>query len=163
MNRRSLNRIRVFCVAALMALVSTATIAATTVPLRATIVFDEILGAPIPGCALTGTIAGGGTAGKLGALRMTSTDCINPLSATKFLFVSDEVVLEFANGDQIWAAYGGTLSATDGAIRGSYFIFGGTGAFADARGIGTIEGVELINFETGEGSGQVQLKGTLTY
>ena len=160
MNRRSLNRIRVFCVAALMALVSTATIAATTVPIRATIVFDEhVGGAPIPGCALTGTIAGGGTAGKLGALRMTSTDCINPLSATKFLFVSDEVVLEFANGDQIWAAYGGTLSATDGAIRGSYFIFGGTGAFTDARGIGTIEGVESM--ATSEG--QVQLKGTLTY
>jgi hypothetical protein len=163
MRKHSLTRFWVWCVGALIALVSTATIATTTVPLRATIGFTEQVGAPSFGCALTGTIDGFGTAGKLGALHLTSTDCINPLSATQFVFVSDEVVLDFGNGDQIFAAYGGTLSANTGAIHGSYFIYGGSGRFENARGIGTIEGFEGLDFETGKGSGQVQLKGTLTY
>jgi hypothetical protein len=146
-----------------MALVSTATIATTTVPIRSTIGFADQVGAPSFGCTLTGTINGYGTAGKLGALLLTSTVCINPLSATQFVFVSDEVVLDFGNGDQIFAAYGGTLSPNTGAIRGSYFIYGGSGRFENAHGIGTIEGFEGLDFKTGEGSGQVQLKGTLTY
>ncbi|HET6802167.1 MAG TPA: hypothetical protein VFI50_05935, partial [Casimicrobiaceae bacterium] len=78
MRKHSLTRFWVWCVGALIALVSTATIATTTVPLRATIGFTEQVGAPSFGCALTGTIDGFGTAGKLGALHLTSTDCINP-------------------------------------------------------------------------------------
>jgi hypothetical protein len=66
-------------------------------------------------------------------------------------------------GDQLWAAYGGTLSANNGAIKGTYVIIGGTGRFEHATGLGIIDGVEQIEFATGQGSGQIQLKGTLLY
>ena len=92
-----------------------------------------------------------------------STDCINPLSTTSFLFVSDAVSLTVEGGDQLWAAYGGTLSATNGAVTGTYVIIGGTGRFQHATGLGTIEGHEAIDFRTGSGVGQIQLKGTLFY
>jgi hypothetical protein len=66
-------------------------------------------------------------------------------------------------GDQLWAAYGGTLSANNGAIKGTYVIIGGTGRFEHATGIGTINGVEQIDLQTGSGNGQIQLKGTVFY
>ena len=155
-----------YCVALVTALFSTAAIAApVAAPFRATIAFTEQVGptATNADCALTGTISGVGTAPKLGTVHLTSVDCINPLSPTSFLFLSDEVVLTLDGGDQIWAAYGGTLSATDGVIKGTYFIFGGTGRFANAAGVGKIDGFEAIDFGTGAGRGQIQLNGTLAY
>lgn len=100
---------------------------------------------------------------KLGTVALTSIDCINPLSPKSFLFLSDELVLTLDTGEQIWAAYGGSLSATNGAIKGGYFVFGGTGRFENARGAGTIEGSEAIDFSIGAGSGQIELKGTIAY
>jgi hypothetical protein len=61
------------------------------------------------------------------------------------------------------AAYEGTLSASNGAINGAYAIIGGTGRFAHATGLGTTDGVERIDFATGQGSGQIQLKRPLFY
>ena len=95
---------------------------------------------------------------KLGAVSLASEDCINPISATTFVFTSDKVVLG-AKGDQIWAAYAGTLSATDHSIHGTFVVFGGTGRFKDARGIGVIDGSEDLS----TGTGQIQLKGALSY
>jgi hypothetical protein len=155
-----------YCVALATALFSTLSVAAPgAAPFRATIAFTEQV---VPtttnaNCALTGTISGVGTEPKIGTVHLTSVDCINPLSPTSFLFLSDEVVLAADGGDQIWAAYGGTLSATDGVIKGTYFIFGGTGRFANAAGVGKIDGFEAIDFLTGAGRGQIQLKGTLGY
>ena len=154
-----------FCVALVAALFSTISIAAsTTASFRATIAFTEqVAPSPDTNCYLSGDLSGIGMATKLGSVHLTSTDCINPLSPTSFLFLSDELVLTVDNGDQIWAAYGGTLSATNGVIKGTYFIFGGTGRFDNATGVGTIDGFEAIDFPTGAGRGQIQLKGTLSH
>lgn len=166
MNRQGWSCVRLFCVAFVVALSSSAALAASIVPFRATIGFAEQVAPstdPAEHCALIGTIGGGGTSTPLGPLQLTSRDCINPLSATSFLFVSDEVVLHLATGELIYAAYGGTLSLTDGVVRGSYFIYGGTGRFKRAGGVGTISGVEGLDPTTGAGGGQIELTGTLVY
>ena len=144
------------------ALVSTVSMAAT-VPLRATLQFNEQAVPMGPPCYLTGMISGSSIASTLGPIQFASKDCINPLSATTFLFVSDQVVLTLDSGEQIFAAYGGTLSGTTGAIQGSYFIFGGTGRFQHASGIGRISGFENVNFTTGMGAGKIDLNGTVSY
>ena len=137
---------------------------ASSVPLRATIaITEQVVPSSQVGCLLTGTITGIGTTTNLGAIHLTSTDCINPLSTTAFLFVSDAVTLTVDGGDQLWAAYGGTLFANNGVIKGTYVIIGGTGRFEHATGLGTINGVEQIDLQTGSGNGQIQLKGTVFY
>jgi len=152
-----------FCIALVAALFSSASLAAKTIPFNATIQFEEQIGAATGTCFLTGAISGNGTATEIGPVSLASVDCINPISATSFLFVSDKVVLGVANGDQIWAAYAGSLSLTDGSIRGTYFVFGGTGRFKHARGFGTIQGSEAIDFRSGSGTGTITLTGTLVY
>jgi hypothetical protein len=153
------------CLALVTALFSTVSVAASsTVPLQATIAFTEQVAPSTDAkCLLTGTISGDGSAPRFGTVQLASVDCINALSATSFLFMSDEVVLTVANGDQIWVAYVGTLSAASGAIRGTFFIFGGTGRFENATGAGTIGGSEVLDFSTGAGKGRIQLKGAVTY
>ena len=119
MNRRFSQGVLLGCLTVAPFLFPAASVAAspTVVPLQATIAITEGISqatAADPHCALIGTISGTGTAGSLGPLTVTSRDCINPVNATatSFVFASDEVVLTTADGDQIWAAYGGTLSAT---------------------------------------------------
>jgi hypothetical protein len=134
--------------------------APTVVPLQATIEIMEQIVAPEEAyCFMTGKVSGASTVSSLGPLTLASSDCINPVTQTSFVFVSDDVVLTTAGGDQIWAAYGGTLSATTGQIQGTYLIFGGTGRYKRAKGVGTISGLEDIS----AGAGQIQLKGTLSY
>lgn len=151
------------CIALLSALsFGAAPASASAVPLRATIaITEQVTPSTTAGCLLTGVITGEGSTTKLGAVHLASTDCINPLSTTSFLFVSDTVMLTVEGGDQLWAAYGGTLSANTGAIKGTFVIIGGTGRFEHATGLGTIDGVEQIDFATGSGVGQIQLKGTI--
>jgi len=134
-------------------------------PFQATINFTEQVRFPTDPsspCLLLGTISGLGTATKIDPVYLASTDCIVPLSPTVFLFSSQQVVLTDPNGQQIWATYGGTLSAETGVISGLYFIHGGTGRYATAVGAGTISGFESLNPATG-GTGQIQLRGTLSY
>lgn len=165
MNRRFSQGVLVGCMTLVPSLFPAVTFAApTVVPLQATIAITEQVGPPEDeNCFLTGTISGTGIAGRLGPLHVTSSDCINPVTPTSFIFSSDEVVLTTVNGNQIWAAYGGTLSADTGLIQGTYFIFGGTGRFEHATGSGTIDGFEAIDFTTGAGRGLIRLKGTLSY
>lgn len=160
---RRLMMFSIGCIACIASLFPVAA-AAAYLPLNATINFNEqVRPSTDPRCVLIGSIGGSGTATRLGSLQSTSSDCINPVSTTSFIFVSDDVVLQLDTGEQIFAAYGGTLSATTGEIRGTYFIFGGTGRFTHATGVGTIQGGERIDFQTGQGTGQIQLKGTLFY
>jgi hypothetical protein len=153
-----LQRVLAYCMTVLAAMYSAASFATSITPFTANIGFNETLGPPTSTCFLTGAISGTGTATKLGAVSLASEDCINPISATTFVFTSDKVVLG-AKGDQIWAAYAGTLSATDHSIHGTFVVFGGTGRFKDARGIGVIDGSEDLS----TGTGQIQLKGALSY
>ena len=83
------------------------------------------------------------------------------MNATTFSFSSERVVLIVASGEQIWASYGGTLTAEGpiGVIAGGYLIIGGTGRYAGATGAGTIQGVEDMT----TGKGQIQLIGTIVY
>jgi len=151
-----------FFIACFAAIDSTASFAASTIAFSAHIAMAEKVGPGTSTCFLTGTVHGVGSEATLGPLAVASEDCINPTSATSFLFVSDKVVLS-ARGGEIWAAYIGSLSATDGSVRGTYFVFGGTGRFKDARGTGTIEGFEIVDFQNGRGTGRIQLTGALTY
>ena len=166
MNRRFSKAALTGCMALAPFLFPAASVAASpkVVALQATIAITEEIAqatAEDPHCTLIGAISGTGTAGSLGPVTVTSRDCINPVNATAttFIFASDELVLTTAGGDQIWAAYGGTLSATTGQIQGTYLIFGGTGRFKRAKGVGTINGLE----DLGAGAGQIELKGTLAY
>ena len=140
-------------------------IAAAPLSFQATITFSEqvaITGATP--CFGTGAINGVGVAAKVGAITVTSTDCINPLppTGTSFGFASQNVVLTAANGDQLYAKYMGILSP-EGRITGSYVIYGGTGRFAHAIGEGTLSGFEVIDLEAGTGTGQITLRGVLAY
>lgn len=137
---------------------------AATVPLNVTFEIDEqVAPGTTPACALNGYIAGSGTQKTLGELALQSVDCINPLPiAGTFAFLSTNVVLTTASGDKINAAYAGVLGA-DGTVTGVYAIRGGTGRYANAKGTGTLSGYELIDPATGAGTGEIALRGKLTY
>jgi hypothetical protein len=145
-------------------LASGGAVARSVTPFGATIAITESVHqvGSLP-CILVGDISGKGVATNLGVVNLVSHDCINPISATEFSFSSDQLELTAANGDKIFAAYGGILSATTGLITGGYLIVGGTGRFSKATGAGTIQGLEEINLGTGTGTGQIKLIGTISY
>jgi hypothetical protein len=162
-----LHRIQLICVALAAGLFAPLVSAAPTdAPFQATISFSEQVattGSLTP-CFLVGTISGRGVATMLGPVTLASTDCINPLAPTftSYAFSSSQVVLTALTGDQVWATYGGILSSK-GVIIGTYVIYGGTGRFANASGSGILQGFETIDLATGAGTGQIHLKGTLSY
>jgi len=146
-----------------------------SVPFAATI---DIVESVTPGttCPLQGQISGEGTlsigvgkASRPTPVTASSTDCIIPANAemTSFVFLSNNVVFTTRSGDQITAAYSGTLTVIDtmgnSTIRGGFWITGGTGAFSKAVGAGTVQGFETINLAAGSGTGKVQLTGTIMY
>jgi hypothetical protein len=139
--------------------------AQSTVPFKGTFAIAELLQSPdeTEPCFQVGVISGSGPATPhVGKLTLVSRDCIIPMSATAFLFSSNQLVFTVvATGEQIVATYGGifTIEGTVGVITGGYNIDGGTGRFLHARGVGTVQGVEDLS--TGQGS--VQLNGTITY
>jgi hypothetical protein len=138
--------------------------AGSSVPFKASIAIQEHI-QPIgaPPCVLLGDISGTGTATQLGKVRLHAVDCINPIDPTftAFTFASRELVLTAANGDQIFATSMGTLTFTGqaGLITGSFEITGGTGRFANATGLGSLEGAE----DRVSGQGHVELTGTISY
>jgi hypothetical protein len=166
MRHFSLHRFQLLCFAlAIGMLPSMVSAAPKPAPFQATINFIEAVSPPTDPsspCLLIGGISGQGVATKLDTVYLGSTDCIVPLSPTLFMFSSQQVVLTDEKGNEIWATYGGTLSAQTGVISGLYFIHGGTGRYSDATGAGTISGFESLNPAAG-GTGQIQLRGTLSY
>jgi len=139
--------------------------AQSAVPFKATIAITEsieLIG--VPPCILVGNISGIGLATQLGKVTLVSSDCINPTDETftEFSFFSlNDVVLTVANGDQILATYGGTLTfeGTVGVISGGYKIKGGTGRYSHASGGGDVQGVE----DRITGKGNIQLTGTISF
>ena len=140
-------------------------IAAAPLSFQATINFSEQVfptGMETP-CLMIGRITGVGIATKVGAITVTSTDCINLSPADmSFGFASHDVILKASNGDQLFAMYSGILSA-EGVITGEYTVYNGTGRFSNAKGSGDLNGFEVIDLTTGAGNGQITLRGVLAY
>jgi len=141
------------------------------VPFTATLGITEHIELTRAACPLTAAVSGGGTATHLGRVTVSSDDCILPRGAT-LDFISPNVVLTAANGDQIFASYAGRVRQADGAISGSYAISGGTGRFENARGTGDLVGVEdLSPFNVPSNPpatkwtilGEITLSGTISY
>lgn len=155
------------CIGLISATVLAPNVCAATpaVPFSATIAISETLQQPgSAGCVFVGDISGTGQATQLGKMTLASRDCVVTADGTVFSFASTQVVLTAANGDQIFATYSGTLTAangTIGAIVGGYTITGGTGRFSNAKGAGTVQGVEDITSVPAKG--QIQLNGTISY
>ena len=140
--------------------------AQSAVPFKATIAITESIHptGTLP-CPLVGDISGTGLATQLGKVTLVSSDCINPTDQTftafSFFSLNDVVLTVVANGDQIFATYGGTLTfeGTVGVISGGYKIEGGTGRYLHAFGAGLVQGVE----DRITGKGNIQLTGTISF
>ena len=154
---------------------------ADTRPFNATIQVDESVAPNAPtiheycpvfnpptSLGFRGDIKGTGTATRLGKVTATSVDCIFPTGATSFHAFSTSFVMTSANGDTLTAFYMADLNVSPetgvGALTGTFIITGGTGAYRNASGGGTLTGVEVIQFSgvTGTGQGRVVLNGILT-
>jgi hypothetical protein len=149
-----------------MVVVSSIAGAQAPLPFRAAIAISESI--QVTGtspCFLIGEISGTGVAAHLGSLTITSTDCITPMSETTFSFLSQNVVLTTASGEQIFVDYSGTfnINGSVGTIVGGYRITGGTGRFADAEGAGAVRGTENLSADLSAGEGRITLVGTISY
>src|SRR5689334_6099246 len=113
--------------------------AADSAPLQATISFSErLVPAGTTDCQGLGLIVGSGVMAHLGKVSVESTDCVN-LAAAGFSFMSTQLVITAANGDQLRGTYGGMFNAdNNGGISGGFVITGGTGRFANAKGGGSV-------------------------
>jgi hypothetical protein len=128
-----------------------------------------LIGAP---CPLIAAVSGSGTATHLGRASVVSNDCIIPQVGEPVQFFSPAVVLTAANGDQMFASYGGVVVPTTGAISGTFTIHGGTGRFVSAWGNGQLAGSEdtspllqLSPMSPGPVTlrGHITLSGTVSY
>lgn len=153
-----------------------------SVPFKAGVVINEVLGGPTPECYTTaamkgrsaamGSISGVGLASPIGAFTLTSQDCITspsppgPLGSPflpPFEFSSQSVVLHTNNGD-IFAEYSGTVTAQSAGplvLAGTFTFTGGTGRYAGVKGSGTVDGAEDIS--TNPANGFVVLSGNISY
>ena len=137
------------------------------VPFKAAFVISELIVGADGSCQRITTISGSGTASHLGRATLTSQDCVNiaGFSPVTFNFVSNNVKLQAANGDQLFATYSGTavLQPAGGALllSGNFTLAGGTGRFAGATGGGSLEGLEDIS--TAPAHGMVMLSGRISY
>lgn len=145
------------------------------VPFKAGLAITETLGqpsgecyaqAPAGGGAANGDITGTGMSSPVGAITMSSQDCIT--SASPYLmpplsFSSKQVTLQASNGDQLIAQYQGTATPqADGTLvlSGTFTFTGGTGKYAGVKGTGTVDGVEDIS--TAPAKGFVILNGQIS-
>ena len=143
-------------------LASPVTLAQSRKPFKATIATSEMRqSAGNPACVVLRQIAGTGDATDVGKVTVASIDCLNPdpINTMVLWFSSHQVVLTTANGDQIFATYGGTLTTQGaaGAINGGWQITGGTGRFSQATGQGIVQGLE--NLSVSPAQGEVEFTG----
>lgn len=124
-------------------------------------------------CFAIGTVQATGTATHLGKFTAASQDCINPRGVfdpsgpNSFSFASGAAGLVFiaANGDNLFAAYSGNLTAQPTGphhITGQFVITGGTGRFLGATGGGILTGYEDIS-QVVSGFGQIKAIGKIVY
>ena len=142
----------------------------TNVPFKAAFTISEsVVFGGSNGCNATGMIRGSGQASHLGRATLVSQDCIVFTSPTSpnFNFSSSTLVLQAANGDQLFATYSGTATPQAGGallLSGQFILNGGTGRFASATGTGTIDGLEDISGVPYQPAvGTVMLSGKISY
>jgi hypothetical protein len=175
---RPSSTLRAFCAAALAAAAAGAAAKDNPEPLVAAAQITETLMVPSadgacqptsahPGLTATGTIAGHGLGTPIGSFAITSVDCIRSDVPGQFFppfaFSSSALTLAAANGDRVVASYSGTGALSPLGLlvlTGSYTITAGTGAYRDARGSGTLTGVEDISTQPARGF--VTLSGQIT-
>ena len=161
----------------LMALASAAIAAPQSRPFKAKLTVTESIqftgAAP---CFAIGSIQAIGTATHLGKVTVSSHDCINPQGVfdpsapNSFSFASTGagstgLVFTAANGDSLFAAHSGTLTAQSSGphrITGQFIITGGTGRFVGATGGGTMTGYEDIS-QIVSGHGEIDVAGVIVY
>ena len=141
----------------------------TNVPFKASVAAQETLRpdgvtCPVPPY-LVGLTTGTGTASHLGAVTLVSSDCITP-GLNTFTFSNGHLTFTAANGDELRAAYNGSLQPFPGAppfslysISGTVTFASGTGRFTSASGSGYLQGTE--NIQTGQG--QFNVTASLSY
>ena len=145
----------------------------TDVPFKATVDINEnVAFLFVPPCFAIGTLTGSGNATHLGKIKGTALDCINPTttptsftSPMSYAYSSTKVVFTAANGDMLYLAYAGTLTAQASGphvIAGHFVITGGTGRFQGASGGGTMSGTEDLS-NLSSGTGKASFDGTITY
>lgn len=122
---------------------------------------------PTPRCAtpLEGTITGNGTSPLLGKVSFEAHDCITP-AGTSLSFIG-KMVFTMLSGDELFADYGGSFTPTSypsvyTLTKSSFTITGGTGSFLNAKGGGTLQGVEKIDPFLLTGLGLMQATGTIS-
>lgn len=170
--------VRALCAAALAAAAAGAAAKDNPEPLVAAAQITETLVVPSPdgacqatpehpGLTATGKIAGQGLGTPIGSFAITSIDCIRSDVPGQFFppfaFSSSTLTLTARNGDQLVASYSGTGTLSPLGLlvlTGSYTITRGTGAYRDARGSGSLTGVEDISTQPARGF--VTLSGQIT-
>ena len=122
---------------------------------------------PTPRCAtpLEGTITGSGTSPLLGKVSFEAHDCITP-AGTSLSFIG-KMVFTMLSGDELFADYGGSFTPTSypsvyTLTKSSFTITGGTGSFLNAKGGGTLQGIEKIDPFLLTGLGLMQATGTIS-
>lgn len=146
-------------------------------PFKAKLVLTEsvLFTGAVP-CFAIGTMQATGNATQLGKVTATSSDCINPQGGfdpsgpNSFSFASNGagsagLVFTAANGDLLYAAYSGSLTAQPTGphkVTGQFVITGGTGRFLGATGGGTLSGYEDIS-QVVSGHGEIEATGTVAY
>ncbi|MDB6000916.1 MAG: hypothetical protein JWP52_2615, partial [Rhizobacter sp.] len=149
--------LRPIAVAGLLGFIALGAVAGPkSVPFKATLAITESVNFVFaPPCFAIGTLTASGQASHLGRVTGSSQDCINPTGVfdpngpNSFRFTSgvsgNGVVLTSANGDSLYLAYSGTLTAQPTGpheIEGDFIVVGGTGRFEGAAGGGTVTGTE---------------------
>lgn len=125
------------------------------VPFKASVSTQEVLSVDAQRCPgfapfLVGTTTGKGIASHMGAVTLAATDCPLTQDGVNFFFSDGRLTLTAANGDKLKAMYSGTLLPVPGAnppvhaINGTFAVTGGTGRFAGARCLGSLQGSEDV-------------------
>ena len=164
--------VRALAAGAIVAGASAAMAGPTNVPFKASVDINEnVAFLFVPPCFAIGTLTGSGTATHLGKIKGAALDCINPTAPISFnspmsyAYSSTKVVFTADNGDMLYLAYAGTLTAQASGphvIAGHFVITGGTSRFVGASGGGTMSGSEDLS-SLGSGTGKASFDGTITY
>lgn len=147
-----------------VACMSAAIAGPTNVPFKGTMNFVGTLDfTGNPACLFEGMNYGSGMLTQIGRAVLVATDCVTPVG--QVLSATDgKLTLTAPSGDTLTGTYAGTfIPVNNGAayqFSGVMFsITGGTGRFLNARGTGTLHGIQ----EVVGGKGSITVDGRISY